>query len=206
MANRYPIAVLISGGGTTLRNLIDRAANGLPIEIRTVVSSNPTAAGLEFAKSAGIPTHIVQRRTCATPEEFRDAIFEHCRDANVELVVMGGFLKHVLIPHDFAGRVINIHPSLIPQFCGAGYYGRRVHESVLAAGARESGCTVHIVDDEYDHGPIVMQRSVKVRADDTPDSLAARVFAAECELLPEVIRLFSEGRIRIDQEKVRVGP
>jgi phosphoribosylglycinamide formyltransferase-1 len=122
----------------------------------------------------------------------------------VELVVMGGFLKHLLIPTDFSGRVMNIHPSLIPAFCGQGFFGRRVHEAVLEYGARISGCTVHFVDDEYDHGPIIMQRAVPVLDDDSPASLAARVFAHECEAYPEAIQLFAEGRIRVEDRRVSI--
>jgi phosphoribosylglycinamide formyltransferase-1 len=202
---RFPIAVLISGGGTTLKNLIDRiATNQLSVEIRLVISSNPRAGGLSFAKEAGIPSSTIERQKHGSPEAYRDAVFAAVRAADVELVVMAGFLKHLLIPSDFAGRVINIHPSLIPDFCGAGFYGKRVHEAVLAAGVTKTGCTVHIVDDEYDHGPIVRQRSVDVEPTDTADALAARVFAQECELLPEVLQLFAAGSILVDDNGVRV--
>jgi formyltetrahydrofolate-dependent phosphoribosylglycinamide formyltransferase len=189
------LAVLISGGGTTLRNLIDKIAAGkLSAEIRLVVSSSPTAKGLQIAQAAGIATLVVEGKQHATPASFRDAIFDPIRDGGAQLVVMGGFLKHVLIPADFANRVINIHPSLIPAFCGHGMYGHHVHEAVLAAGARQSGCTVHYVDDQYDHGPIILQRAVPVLDDDTPDTLAARVFAAECEALPEAIHRLAAGQ------------
>lgn len=189
------LAVLISGGGTTLRNLIEKIEAGkLDTEIVLVVSSNPQAKGLDFARAANIRTLVVERKSCSSPEAFQEAIFGPIRSSGVELVVMGGFLKHVLIPEDFAGRVINIHPALIPSFCGKGMYGHFVHEAVLAAGARQSGCTVHYVDNEYDHGPVILQRTVPVMDDDTPDSLAARVFAAECEALPEAIRRLSQQR------------
>ncbi len=172
-----PIAVLISGGGTTLRNLIERIQNGqLHVDIRIVISSNPAAAGLEFAHAADISTFVVQRGDHDSPEAFSDAVFRPCREAGVGLVIMGGFLKHILIPADFFGRVMNIHPSLIPAFCGQGFYGQRVHQAVLEYGARVSGCTVHFVDDEYDHGPIILQHTVPVLDDDSPKSLAARVF------------------------------
>jgi phosphoribosylglycinamide formyltransferase-1 len=183
------LAVLISGGGTTLRNLIEKIGAGkLDAQIVLVISSNPAAAGLEFACAANIPLLVVERNSYSMPEAFRDAIFGPVRVSKAQLVVMGGFLKHVLIPDDFAGRVINIHPALIPAFCGHGMYGHRVHEAVLAAGARQSGCTVHWVDNEYDHGPIILQKTVPVLDDDTPDALAARVFTAECEAYPEAIR------------------
>jgi folate-dependent phosphoribosylglycinamide formyltransferase PurN len=116
---------------------------------------------------------------------------------------MAGFLQLLRIPDDFAGRVLNIHPALLPAFGGQGMYGRRVHKAVLAAGVKESGCTVHVADNEYDHGPIVLQRTVEVRPDDTPEALADRVFAAECEAYPEAIRLFAEGKLRLDGRRAR---
>jgi phosphoribosylglycinamide formyltransferase-1 len=197
------IAVLISGGGTTLRNLIaQRDAGKLPVEIALVISSNPMAGGLDIAADAGIATLVVPRRTGEasgtrqTAEEFRDAIFGPCREAGVDLVVMGGFLKHVPIPPDFENRVVNIHPALIPAFCGHGYYGLRVHEAVLESGAKVTGCTVHFVDNEYDHGPIILQRMVPVLDDDTAETLAARVFETECAAYPEAIRRIAADRIR----------
>lgn len=191
----FPIAVLISGGGTTLRNLIEKIRAGeLPVEIRLVISSNPVAKGLEFAREAGIETLVVERRSHSDAASFSRAIFDPCRRAGIELVVMGGFLKLVVIPDDFAGRVVNIHPGLIPRHCGQGMYGHHVHESVLAAGDAESGCTVHLVDNQYDHGPVLLQRRVPVLPGDTPDSLAARVFAAECEAYPEAIRGLIQSR------------
>src|SRR5690606_31113589 len=123
----------------------------------------------------------------ATPEKHRDELFQHCRAAGAELVVMGGYLEHVLVPDEFMHRVVNIHPSLIPAFCGQGYYGARVHEAVLQYGAKISGCTVHFVDNEYDHGPIILQRAIPVLEGDTPQSLGARVFAEECRAYPEAL-------------------
>lgn len=201
-----PLTVLISGGGTTLKNLIAKQRAGeLPVDFRLVISSNPLARGLEIAQDAGIPTLVVERKKGVSAEDYCAAIFEPIRRAGVRLVVMGGFLKHVLIPPDFENRVINIHPALIPNFCGQGMFGHHVHEAVLAAGTRESGCTVHFVDNQYDHGPVILQRSVPVLADDTPDTLAARVFAAECEALPEAIRLFGAGRLKAAQGQVLMG-
>ncbi|REJ67079.1 MAG: phosphoribosylglycinamide formyltransferase [Planctomycetota bacterium] len=197
------IAVLISGGGTTLKNLLEKIAAGvLSAEIAVVVSSNAAAGGLEFAKAAGIPTVVAERRSFATLEEFSAAIFDPCRTADVDCVVMGGFLKLVRIPEDFADRVLNIHPSLIPKFCGEGYYGLRVHQAVLDAGEKVSGCTIHFVDNEYDHGPIVLQREVPVLADDNPETLARRVFAVECEAYPEVLQLYAAGKVRIEGGRV----
>jgi phosphoribosylglycinamide formyltransferase-1 len=184
-----PIAVLISGGGTTLRNLIEKICEGsLPAEIRLVISSNPEARGLQFASKAGIPALVVEKKKGLSPEDFSAAIFEPCRKAGVRYVVMGGFLKHVLIPPDFENRVINIHPALLPAFGGKGMYGLKVHEAVLAAGVKTTGCTVHFVDNQYDHGPIILQRQVAVLPGDTPEILQARVFAAECEAYPDAIR------------------
>ena len=117
---------------------------------------------------------------------------------------MGGFLQLIAIPDDFRNRVMNIHPSLIPAFCGKGFYGERVHEAVLAMGVKVSGCTVHFTDNEYDHGPIILQRTVEVRDDDTVETLFARVFEQECEAYPEAIRLFAEGRLRVEGRRVRV--
>ena len=205
MTSPLPIAVLISGGGTTLRNLIFLKDRGeLPVEIRLVISSNLAAKGLEFAKAANIPTLVAEKKSKSS-EDYSADIFEPCRQAGVELVVMGGFLKHVAIPPDFENRVINIHPALIPAFCGKGLYGHHVHEAVLEYGAKISGCTVHFVDNHYDHGPIILQRVVPVLDDDRPDALAARVFEAECQALPEAIRLIASGRAAVRGRRVRTG-
>ena len=200
------IAVLISGGGTTLRNLIEKnRAGGLDIEIALVISSSPKAGGLRFAEEAGIPTLVVQRDQFDSQDRFSERVFGQCREAAVQIVVLGGFLKQLTIPDDFAHRVLNIHPALIPAFCGKGFYGHRVHEAVLAYGVKLSGCTVHFVDNQYDHGPVILQRAVPVLEDDTPETLAARVFEAECEAYPEVLRLIAAGRVRVEGRRVRVG-
>jgi phosphoribosylglycinamide formyltransferase-1 len=184
-----PIAVLISGGGTTLRNLLDKIqSESLPVEIRLVISSSPTARGLDFATSAGIPTLVIEKQKGFTDAAFSDAVFAPSRAANVRYVIMAGYLKHVLIPPDFEKRVLNIHPALLPAFGGKGMYGHHVHEAVIAAGATESGCTVHYVDNEYDHGPIILHRKVPVLPGDTPSTLQARVFSAECEAYPDALR------------------
>lgn len=206
MNERLPIAVLISGGGTTLRNLIAlRDKRELPVDIRLVISSNAAAKGLEFAKNAGIATLVAEKKSKSS-EAYSADIFEPCRQAGVQLVVMAGFLKHVAIPPDFENRVVNIHPALIPAFCGKGLYGHHVHEAVLEYGAKISGCTVHFVDNHYDHGPIILQRIVPVLDDDTPDSLAARVFEAECQTLPEAIRLIAQGRVSVAGRRVTIDP
>jgi phosphoribosylglycinamide formyltransferase 1 len=188
------LAVLISGGGRTLRNLLQlQQAGELPIEIALVVSSSAKAGGLAFAREASVPEFIAERRAYDTVEAYSQAIFDACRAARVDNVVMAGWLKFVLIPEDFTLRVVNIHPSLLPRHGGQGMYGHHVHEAVLAAGDSESGCTVHFVDNEYDHGPHLLQRRVPVLPGDTPDSLAARVFEAECQAYPEALRRLAAG-------------
>lgn len=200
------IAVLISGGGTTLRNLIAKIREGkLNAEICLVVSSNPAAKGLEFAKEAGIKTLVVEKKKELFPKAYSEATFGPCRAVGAEVVVMGGFLKHVLIPPDFENRVVNIHPALIPEFCGKGMHGQHVHEAVLAAGAKTSGCTVHFVDNIYDHGPVILQRSVAVMLGDTPETLAARIFESECVALPEALNLIAAGRVSVHDGKVNLA-
>jgi len=201
-----PIAVLISGGGTTLLNLLRKIDQGqLAVEVKLVISSNPNAAGLQFPANAGITTKIASPKSFDSPEAFSEAIFEPCRQAGVELVVMGGFLKHVPIPPDFENRVMNIHPGLIPAFAGKGYYGSRVHEAVLEYGAKVSGCTVHFVDNLYDHGPVILQVPVPLREDDTPETLAERIFQAECEVYPHAINLYAAGRVTVEGRRVRIS-
>jgi formyltetrahydrofolate-dependent phosphoribosylglycinamide formyltransferase len=197
------LAVLISGGGTTLVNLAAKIREGqLMAEVRTVVASRADCSGIQRARDLGLPCEIITRKSFSSIEDFSSAIFQQCRQAQVDLVVCGGFLALIRVPPDFSGRVINIHPALIPSFCGKGFHGHHVHEAVINRGVKFSGCTVHFVDDEYDHGPIILQRVVPVLDDDTPDELAARVFAAECEALPEAIRLFSSGNLEIYGSRV----
>ena len=194
----FRLAVLISGGGRTLANLLDRiAAGSLAARVEAVVSSRPDVRGVEVATAAGIPVHVLPPRGRPLAEWSRD-VFAACGD--VDLVVMAGFLHLVEIPAAFAARVINIHPSLLPAFGGQGFHGMHVHRAVLDRGCTVSGCTVHLVDGEYDHGRILLQRTVPVLPDDTADSLAARVFAAECEALPEAIAaLAARSHSRKDQ-------
>lgn len=202
------IAVFISGGGTTLGNLIEKSKQGeLAVEIVLVLSSKANVRGLEIANAAGIPTAVIKKRVFGTDlPAYSMAMFEPCRQAGVELVVMGGFLQHVLIPADFQNRVINIHPSLIPSFCGQSMYGENVHRAVLDYGVKVSGCTVHFVNNEYDNGPIILQRTCPVTDNDTPASLAARVFQEECKALPEAIRLFAANKLHVSGRCVRVAP
>ena len=190
MSNASPLrlAVLLSGSGRTLDNLLDAIASGrLPAVIAAVVSSRADVRGVSIASRAGLPVHVLP--PAGRPlDDWSGAIFGVCRAARADLVVMAGFLHLVRVPADFAGRVVNIHPSLLPAFGGRGFHGMHVHRAVLDRGCTVSGCTVHLVDDEYDHGRILLQETVPVLPDDTPESLAARVFAAECRSLPEAIR------------------
>lgn len=188
------LAILLSGSGRTLENLLDCIAAGrLPASVEIVVSNRGNVRGVEVARRAGLATHVLPRGN-APLASWSNAIFNACRAVNADLVVMAGFLQLVQIPADFAGRVINIHPALLPAFGGKGYHGMHVHRAVLERGCTVSGCTVHLVDNEYDHGKILLQKTVPVLPDDTPESLAARVFAAECHALPEAIIRFARER------------
>ena len=201
------VAVLISGGGTTLRNLIRKIeAGALDVRVELVISSSPGAAGLQYAEKAAIPLAVVRRKEYDSTDRFSEVIFDRCRAAGVELVVLGGFLKRIAVPEDFVNRVVNIHPALIPAFCGTGLYGHYVHEAAVQYGVKISGCTIHFVDDQYDHGPVILQKAVPVMDDDTPDTLGARVFEAECEAYPEALRLIAAGRVTIDDRRVRILP
>lgn len=195
------LVALISGGGTTLQNLIDRiAAGSLHARIAGVVSSKADAGGNNKARAAGIPISVVEKRP-----GFADAVWTAVREFRPELVCLAGWLHLVPVPEDYRNRVLNIHPALLPAFGGKGMYGRHVHEAVIAYGAKVSGCTVHFADDSYDTGPILVQRCVPVLEDDTADTLAARVFAAECEAYPATIELIATGRATVEGRRVRIG-
>jgi formyltetrahydrofolate-dependent phosphoribosylglycinamide formyltransferase len=203
MTQPIRLAVLLSGSGTTLQNLLDHIRNGrLAAHVVLVISNRHDAYGLTRAAQAGVETRVISRKEQPSAAAFGQAIFEECRKARVDLVCLAGFMQFLLIPSDFEARAMNIHPSLIPAFCGKGFYGHHVHQAVLAYGAKITGCTVHFVDNEYDHGPIILQKSVPVLADDTPDTLAARVFEQECVAYPEAINLFAEGKLSIEGRKV----
>ncbi|MEO1525717.1 MAG: phosphoribosylglycinamide formyltransferase [Planctomycetota bacterium] len=191
-APALPIAVFLSGSGRTLANLLKhRDERDLPIDLRLVISSRSDVRGVEIARSAGIETRIVRKRDF-DDAAYSAAMFDPVRESGAKYVVMAGFLKHVLIPDDFENRVINIHPSLLPAFGGQGMYGHHVHSAAIERGVTISGCTVHFVDNEYDHGPILLQRACHVLPDDTADTLAARVFDQECDALPAALRQLSE--------------
>jgi phosphoribosylglycinamide formyltransferase-1 len=199
------LAVLVSGGGTTLQNLADKITAGeLRAEVAAVVASNHEAYGLTRAKTLGLPAIAVQRKDCASCEEFSQLTFDFIRRAEVDLVCLAGFLSLLKIPDDFAHRVINIHPALLPAFAGKGMYGHRVHEAVLAAGCKVSGCTVHFADQTYDTGPIIVQRTCAVLDGDTADTLAARVFEQECLAYPQAISLIGQGRVSIYGRVTRI--
>lgn len=189
------LAVLLSGSGRTLENLLDWiAGQRLRAEIACVISNKAGVRGLAIADRAALPTFILPRGE-QSAAAWSESIFGVCRARRADLVVMAGFLQLVEIPADFAGRVLNIHPALLPAFGGQGFHGMHVHRAVLDRGCTVSGCTVHLVDNEYDHGRILLQKTVPVLADDTPDSLAARVFAVECAALPEAIATFGPGLV-----------
>jgi formyltetrahydrofolate-dependent phosphoribosylglycinamide formyltransferase len=201
------IAVLLSGSGTTLENLFEKIEAGdVPGEVVLVVSSLSKAYGLERAKKRNVPTAVFPRKKHADIPSYTDAIFARVRESGAELVVLAGFMVQIGVPDDFRNRILNVHPALIPSFCGKGLYGHYAHEAVIEFGAKVSGCTVHFVDDEYDHGPIVIQRAVDVLDDDTADTLAERVQAAERAAYPEAIKLFAQGRLKVEGKKVRVLP
>ncbi|MHB8645398.1 MAG: phosphoribosylglycinamide formyltransferase [Thermomicrobiales bacterium] len=207
MLAEFPIAVLLSGQGRTLANLLTCIEHGeLPVAVRCVIGSKPGIGGLTIAADAGIPHHVIQRRDFADTEAFSATVWEILASYDLRLVVHAGFLQKVLVPTGWEGRVLNIHPSLLPAFGGKGMYGQHVHAAVLAHGCKVSGCTVHICDNAYDTGPIVAQQCVPVRDDDSVETLGERVFAAECLLYPAVIRAFAAGRIQQRGRRVTILP
>ncbi len=200
------LAVCVSGGGTTLQNLFERIASGtLNARVTRVIASRPGIGAIEKAERAGVPVSVVTRRG-QDLAAFSREVFDAAREGAADLVILGGFLSLIQIPDDYTGRVLNIHPSLIPAFSGKGFHGSAVHRAAIAQGVKVSGCTVHFADDTYDTGPIILQKAVEVREDDTPEALAARVFEAERELLPEAIRLYAEGRLAVEGRRVRITP
>lgn len=204
---RPRLAVLLSGGGTTLQNFIDQIAVGsLAADIAVVIASRADAYGLERARLAAIPAVLIARKEFADIDAFNDALHAELARHDFDLLLMAGFLSPLQLRGRYTGRVLNIHPSLLPAFGGRGFYGEKVHQAVLDAGVKVSGCTVHFADDEYDRGPIVLQGTVPVMDEDTPATLAARVHAVENDLYPEAVRLWAGGRLQIEGRKVRLRP
>ncbi|HEV2440142.1 MAG TPA: phosphoribosylglycinamide formyltransferase [bacterium] len=203
------VGVLVSGAGTVLQALIDACRSGeAPADIAVVISNVPGAFALERARAAGIPAVTLDHRTFPTRAAFEAVLRTTLEEAKVELICLAGFLR-ILTPgfvDAFAGRIMNIHPALLPAFGGKGMYGDRVHEAVLASGARLSGCTVHFVTRDADAGPIVVQTSVPVEDGDTAATLSARVRREELRAYPLAVRLFAERRLRVEGNRVRILP
>ncbi|NMB26480.1 MAG: phosphoribosylglycinamide formyltransferase [Tissierellia bacterium] len=199
------IGILISGGGTNLQSIIDNIKNGnIKGEIKIVISNRKDAYGLIRAERSGIKALYIDRKEFNTEKEYNEKIMEEFEKRNIELVVLAGYLKVLSrgFVEKYKGRIINIHPSLIPSFCGKGCYGEKVHQMVLDYGVKVTGATVHFVDEGTDTGPIILQRAVEVKDKDTVNTLKERVLAVEHELLPEAVKLFCENRLTIEGRKV----
>ena len=204
------IVVMVSGGGTNLQAIIDKIENGETpnARIKKVISNNKNAYALTRAKEHGIEAECVSPKDFSDRDKFNQALLRAVEEATPDLIVLAGFL--VVIPGEmiqkYENKIINIHPSLIPSFCGTGYYGLKVHEGALKRGVKVTGATVHFVDDGTDTGPIILQKPVMVEDDDTPETLQKRVMVeAEWQILPEAIKLISEGRVSVENGKVRIG-
>ena len=207
VSDRSPIslAVLISGSGTTLQNFIDRIADGqLRARIVLVIASRPGIAGIERAQRAGLPVKIVERKKFDSVAAFSEEIFSLCDQASADLICLAGWLSLLKIPESAAGRVMNIHPSLLPKFGGKGMYGHHVHQAVLDHHDDISGCTVHYVDNSYDNGPVILQRTCPVLPNDTATSLAHRVFEEEKLAYPKAISLHQAGKLQIVGGRVQI--
>lgn len=201
------IAVLISGSGTTLQNIIDCCASGeLDGEVVCVYASRADAYGLTRAENSGIPNGAIPRKGYSSADDFSDAIWTQVNPHEPDLVVLAGFMSLIHVPDRYEGRIMNVHPALIPSFCGKGMYGHHVHQAVLDYGVKITGVTVHYVNEEYDNGPIILQSTVPVEEGDTADSLAERVQAEEREIYPKAIQLFAENRLRLDGRIVHILP
>ena len=201
------LGVLISGGGRTMINILDEIKKGrLNAEISVVISSRSTVAGVKRAGYAGLSVQTIRRKDYADIDSFSESIVRELAAAGVDLVIQGGWLCLWKIPSQYENRVMNIHPALLPSFGWQGMWGHHVHEAVLAAGCKVSGCTVHFCTNEYDRGPIIVQRTCPVEDEDTPDALAARVFEQECLAYPQAIAWFAEDRLQVEGNRVKVNP
>lgn len=201
------LAVFASGEGTTFQALLDAIDRGtLPARPVCCVSNTPEAGALARAEQAGVPTAVVEPNDFDDPAGFGETLLDVLADHDATFVALAGYMLKVPLPvvNTYRGRMTNIHPALLPAFGGQGMYGRRVHEAVIEYGVHWSGATVHLVDEEYDHGPVVLQKPVPVYADDTPQSLADRIKEVEHRLYPEALRLFAEGRVRANGRTVRI--
>jgi phosphoribosylglycinamide formyltransferase-1 len=197
------VVVCVSGGGTNLQAIIDAVRDGRIVntEIVRVISNNKNAYALTRAENAGIAHSSVSPSSFANREEFNKAFLAELEAAEPDLIVLAGFMVAVpaIVVARFKGKIINVHPALIPSFCGKGYYGLHVHERALARGVKVTGATVHFVDEDLDHGPIILQKAVEIREGDTPQVLQRRVMEeAEWVILPEAISLIAQGRVTID--------
>ena len=204
------IAVLVSGGGTNLQAIIDKIADGSisNTEIALVIANNEGAYALERAAKAGIPAECISPKNYESRDEFNVALTNRLVESGVDLVVLAGFLVNIppMMVEKFPNRIINIHPSLIPSFCGKGFYGLHVHEGVLARGVKVTGATVHFVDDGTDTGPIILQKAVEVRQDDDPKSLQLRVMEeAEWNILPQAIDMIANGKVSVGDGRVIIA-
>ena len=207
MAEQKKIAVLVSGGGTNLQALIDAQGRGElgNGKITLVIASKPGVYALERAANAGIEGRVLARKDYDSIAAYSKALADEMTAAGIDLVVLAGFLTIIdeQVYEAFPNKIINVHPALIPSFCGKGFYGLYVHEAALAKGVRVSGATVHIVTPECDAGPIILQKAVEVKQDDTPEILQRRIMEeAEWKILPEAVRLFCEDRITVMDDKV----
>lgn len=202
------IGVLISGSGTNLQSIIDNVEKGqIDGKITVVISNKADAYGLERAKKHNIKTVFVDQKDYEDSESYNEAVLKELKNSGVELVVLAGYLK-ILSRHfieTYRNRIINIHPSLIPSFCGKGYYGLKVHEAAVNYGVKVSGATVHFVDEEADSGPIIIQETVKVDYTDTPEKLQKKVLKIEHKILPLAVKLFCEGRLDVVGRKVEIS-
>ncbi len=207
MSDPLRIAALISGGGRTLMNIVDRIDSGsLSAQVELVISSRSSAAGNDLARQRGLDVRVVTISACGDESAVHDTISSALTECRIDLVCLCGYLRWFRVDPEFRARVMNIHPALLPDFGGRGMHGAAVHRAVLAAQRNFSGCTVHFVDEHYDHGPTILQRVCPVLPDDDPDSLAARVFEQECLAYPQAIGLFAANRLHCASGRVEIRP